>query len=97
MREEKDFDDHQRHSQNKKGYDFPTGKAREVMPKEKKGKANRGYDSRHRCPRNFEFEPGADNATEQKQWCQSRDPKRELLETSRSERNDATFDSRLLH
>jgi hypothetical protein len=53
------------------------------MTEEKENETNSRHDARQRRARNFKFEIGANNAAEQKQWRQRRDPKSELLKTGR--------------
>ena len=80
MSKEQNFDNDQRHSQNKKPNDFPSCQAGEIVAEKKECETNRRNDSRQTCSGNFEFEISADDASQQKQGRQRRDPKGKLFE-----------------
>src|SRR5262249_25751296 len=96
MCKEKDFNDHQSHAQNEERHHFPAGQPGEIMAEKEKREADCGNNSGHRCAWNFKFEISAKNSAEQKQWRERSDPKRELLESSWSQRNHVPFQPRLL-
>src|SRR5207249_9733524 len=66
------------------------------MTKEKQRKTNCRNNSRQTRSRDFEFEIGADDSSQQKQWCERCDPKGELLKAAGIQRNNVAFESRFL-
>src|SRR5438105_4420282 len=96
VREKENLDQHQHDPQNKEGNNLPASEASQVMTEEKKRKTNRRDNSGQTRPWNFEFEIGADDSAQEQQRRERRDPKGELLEAARIERDDVAFKSGLL-
>ena len=93
MCEEQYLDQDENHSENKERNDLPAGEAGQVMPKEKEGETNHRDYSWPRHARYFKFQIRTENSSQQKQWRKGCDPKRELLETSRFDRDFVSFET----
>src|ERR1041384_5885879 len=96
MREEKNFDENQGDTENKKRDYFPARQAGEIVAEKEERETDRRNDSRQRRAWNFEFEPGANDSAEQEHRRERGDPKREPLKPGWMNRYHAAFEVRFL-
>src|ERR1043166_8160841 len=94
MREEKNFDENQGDTENKKRDYFPAGQASEIVAEKEKRETDCRNDPGQRRARNFEFEPGANDSAEQEHRRERGDPKREPLKPGWMKRYHAAFEVR---
>ena len=65
MREKKNLDQNQNHSENEQRNDFPAGEPGQIMPEEKEPETNRSDNAGPRHTGNFKFQIRAENSSQQ--------------------------------